>query len=425
MLNKSEEDWLVFRRIKRLPKMSSSDWQAAARQQITDLIQMVLNINRIRLDFEVRLVVNPLRHITTGPTLYNVRLDSVYTATRVREIYSGFFRKIRPVTLPPALKGVDVRNKITIGTKIRIAILHQLGSIYTSSNPGSSYQVRGFDPRPTLFTKPAHPGRPRSYNFIQAATTLKATFSDEHLIRIYQVVNNNLPGELRALFIVLNDDERDRCLDLVKADRERNARSVNFMPVQSTSGSGPSGAQSTSGVIHGSGNGMDVTSKILTSLSSPPPPPPPVSSDPDPELETALRPKTSRERERSVTPRRERSITPRHERSVTPRDRDRRDRRERSVTPSRDRRERSVTPSRDRRERSVTPSRRGTKRSKPAKKKSKRSRRYSSSSSSSGSGSSGSGSSSSSSGSARGTKPSKSKPKYKPKAKGKSKKSRN
>ena len=57
MLNKSEEDWLVFRRIKRLPKMSSSDWQAAARQQITDLIQMVLNINRIRLDFEVRLVV--------------------------------------------------------------------------------------------------------------------------------------------------------------------------------------------------------------------------------------------------------------------------------------------------------------------------------------------------------------------------------
>ena len=407
--------------------MSSSDWQAAARQQITDLIQMVLNINRIRLDFEVRLVVNPLRHITTGPTLYNVRLDSVYTATRVREIYSGFFRKIRPVTLPPALKGVDVRNKITIGTKIRIAILHQLGSIYTSSNPGSSYQVRGFDPRPTLFTKPAHPGRPRSYNFIQAATTLKATFSDEHLIRIYQVVNNNLPGELRALFIVLNDDERDRCLDLVKADRERNARSVNFMPVQSTSGSGPSGAQSTSGVIHGSGNGMDVTSKILTSLSSPPPPPPPVSSDPDPELETALRPKTSRERERSVTPddRRERSITPRHERSVTPRDRDRRDRRERSVTPSRDRRERSVTPSRDRRERRVTPSRRGTKQCKPAKKKSKRSRRYSSSSSSSGSGSSGSGSSSSSSGSARGTKPSKSKSKSKPKTKGKSKKSRN
>ena len=386
MLNRSEEDWLVVRNIKRLPKMSSSDWQAAAKQQITDLFKMVLNLNRTRLDFEVLLVVNPLRHIPTGPTLYNVRMDSVYTSDRLRTLYSGFFRKNRPVSLPPALKGVDVRNKITLGSKIRIAILHQLGSIYTASNQGSQYQVRGFESRPMLVTKPAPPARPRSYTFIQAATTLKSTFSDENLIRIYQVVGTNMPGELRALFIVLNDDDRDRCLSLGKASREQRGgasgsghcsgaggSSVNFLPVQSTSG-----------VVRGSGSGMEVESRLLASISSPPPPPlPPTSSEPEPDPESAIRPKGPlRQREPSSSPPRARE--PREPGSSPPR------------------------------------ASRGTKRRKQAAKKSKRSRRYSSSSSSSSSGSSSSSSSSSSSDSSRERKSTRSKSsKSQPKSKSK------
>ena len=285
MLNRSEENWLTVQRLKRLPKMSGQDWQSAARQQVAELIKTVLSLNRVRLDFEVMLVVNPIRHVTTGPTLYNVRMDSVYSSSRIRELYSGFFRKNRPVSLPPNLKDVGLRNKITLGTKVRIAILHQLGSLFTASNPGSSYKVRGHDSRPTLVTMPAlNSGeRVRTYTFIQAATTLKATFSDDHLVRIYQVVGNNFPGELQALFIVLNDDDRERCLEMVKASREQQQQqggrrsqrgSVNFMPVQSTSGT-----------VSGAGSGMEAQKAqrtLIRTMRSPPPPletPPPSYGD--------------------------------------------------------------------------------------------------------------------------------------------------
>ena len=397
MLNKSEEDWLTIRRIKRLPKMSTQDWQGAARQQVTDLIGQVLHANKARLDFKVLLVVNPFRHVTTGPTLYNVRMDSVYTCKMIREIFSGFFRRHRPVSMPPQLKGVDLRNKITLGTKIRISILHQLGSIYTASNPGSSYNVQGFVPRPMLVTRPAqNTGAPRSYNFIQAVSQLKATFSDEHLIRIYQVVTTHFPGELRALFVVLNDDDRDRCLALVKASREqpsashsRSGPSVNFLPVQSTSG-----------VVRGSGAGMEVDSNFLSSLSSPPPPPPPSPGDPLPESairgkhssdalpESAIRGKPSSDASPAPEPDSDDPKAPERGRSDS---------------------ESSPSPPRDK-------DKRGTKRRRSTKKKSKRSRHYSSSSSSSDSSSSGS-SSSGSSRSYRGHRSSKSKPKPKSKAK--------
>ena len=340
VLNKSEEDWLVVRNLKRLPKMDGRAWQDAAKKQVTELLTMVLAANRLRMEFQVMLVVNPLRHITTGPTIYNVRLDSPYSCKRLRELYSGFFRKERPLPLPPAYKYVSVRNKITLGTNIRIAILHQLGAIYTTSNPGASYKVLGFDPRPRLITEPPRSAnsQPRSYNFIQAVTTLRADFSDEDFIKIYSVVGKAYPGELRSTFIVLNDDERDRCLELVKTSRDQRDRaggggssgggggsgrgggssgsgrgggrgggggggsgggrnrgaSVNFLPVQSTSG-----------VVHGSGAGVEIESGLLDSLASPPPPPPsgevssaPSATDPD-SGQTKVR---SRSRERTPTP---------------------------------------------------------------------------------------------------------------------------
>ena len=376
VLNKSEEDWIEVRRLKRLPKMSGQDWQAAAKKQVTELIVMTLRANRVRLDFEVLLVVNPIRHVTTGPTLYNVQLDSVHSCRQIRELFSGFFRKINPIPLPQEFKEVSLRNKITLNTKIRISILHELGTMYQASNPGSSYRVSGYDSRPRLTTLPPKnsSAHPRSYNYIQAATTLRSDFSDENLVKIYSVVGANLPGELKALFIILNDDDRDRCLELVRASREQRNQSgagrqqggrgggsggggrgggnggggrgggrggrssgahVNFMPVQSTSG-----------FVHGSGAGVEVDQALISSLRSPPPPP-------SVELESA-----SKNGDKS---------------------------------PPRSKRDRSSSSDQNDRKRSRSSSERDDRRHKKhKKKKSKRSRHYSSSSSDSGSSASGS-----------------------------------
>ena len=266
--NRSEEDWLVIRGLPRLSQMSDREWQDAARRQVADMIKLVLRVNKIRdLDFTVLYVGNPLKHQKSGPTLYNVRLDSVFASKRIREIYSGFFRHSRPVDQPSSLKRVEVRNKVTLETKIRISILRQLGSIYKEANKGSDFKVKGFDPRPVLITLPARGSseRPRTYNFIQAATSLNANFNDEHLTRIFSNVKNHHQGNLRALFLVIDDDDRERCLQLVQAslDRRRSGPSSSLVP---------SGTLVTSGHVSGPGHGMDLEA-IRSSVLSPPPPP--------------------------------------------------------------------------------------------------------------------------------------------------------
>ena len=267
MLNKSEEDWFVVQGMGQITN-TRGNWQDEARRRIADLIKLVLNVNRVNIGFEVMYVSNPFRFQPNRPPQYNVRMDSASSASRIREIFSGFFRKVQPVSRPPALRGISVRNKITPNSKIRIAILHQLGSIFTESNSGGSYKVRGFDSRPTLITIPpaGSTSHQRSYTFMQAVTMLPANFSDEHLTQIYQVVSGQQAGNLQSLFVVLNDDDRERCLELVKQKRL----------VQSRRGQ-PSSAGSISGSVSGPGTGANLQSLGVrfSDLQAPPPPPPP------------------------------------------------------------------------------------------------------------------------------------------------------
>ena len=283
--NRNEEDWIVIKGLPRLTGVSDKEWPNAIKKQVTETISMVLHASRTRLDYEVQYVVNPFRLRNTGPTLYNVRMDSFFTSKRIRDVFSSFFRQIRPNKLPSALKGVSFRNKITLETKVRISIMHQIGSRFKDATPGASYKVRGFDPRPTLVTIPARSAnaRVRTLNFIQAVSFLpEVQFTDENLVRIFQVVGDRFRGKLQALFVVLNDDDHDRCLELVKASFERSQRSGP--PSGGTSGGasgggafgGASGSSATAqnfGQVHGFGSGMDLETGLLKSLSHPPPPP--------------------------------------------------------------------------------------------------------------------------------------------------------
>ena len=257
MQNRSEENWLVIRGLPRL-NVPRQAWPDAARRQVADMIKLVLTTHRVRLDFEVIAVYNPFSRTNTGPTLYNVKMDSVYSSERVRDLFSGFFRHNRPAQLPSSLKGVEVRNKITLETKIRIAILRQLGVRYQDSNPGSSFKIRGYDPRPTLVTTPPRSSteRGRTYNFIQAVTTLPAAFTDENLAPIFQTIGDRFRGRLQDLFVVLNDDDHDRCLELAKnyARVPRRGQASGFNP-------GPTSSSTSVGQVHGRGAGMEVETR--------------------------------------------------------------------------------------------------------------------------------------------------------------------
>ena len=282
--NRGEEDWITVLGAARLsPDLDSRAWQRAVKKQMTDLIKFVLTTTKNRVDFTVLYVVNPIRNRTTGQTVLNVRMNSVEVSKRIREIYSGFFGPSARVKLPSALKGVSLRNKVTLDTRIRIKIMGQLGlNFQESSGPGSSFKVKGYESRPLLVTTPAAKSgtRPRTYNFIEAVKNLPAMLSDENLVQIHQVVGEHHQGELQTLFVILQDDDRARVQHLIREKYRKGGPSSHPITTDSSTGV-------VSGHLTGFGSGMDATASSLALLRLPPPPPPP--SPPRVKKATAVR----------------------------------------------------------------------------------------------------------------------------------------
>ena len=268
VLNRSEEDWLTIIGAKRLPEMPNREWQLAAKRFVNEIIKVILTATNVRLDYSVVYVHNPVRFRKTGQNVLNVHMSSVNASRRIRDLFSGFFSRGAAVRLPASLKGISIRNKVTLETRVRMTIMRQLGLNFQESNgPGSSFKVKGFDSRPLLTTLPPSGvagARPRTYTFIEAVSLLPGIFSDEGLMQIHQIIGSRHPGQLQSLFVVLRDDDRERIEQLIK-DKYRAP----------SSGVGP--ASSSGGNFSGLGSGMEVSAALM--LPPPPPPalPPPAS----------------------------------------------------------------------------------------------------------------------------------------------------
>jgi hypothetical protein len=292
--NRNEEDWIVVTGLPRLSaSLSRQAWQRAVKEQVGEAIKNVLHANRVDLAFSINLVTNATRGRTTGRTVYNVQLTSVESARRVRELFSGFFRRQNPVRLPAFLVNVSFRNKITFETRVRIAILRQLGENYKSSNEGSSFIVRGYDSRPLLILTPPQGSSERSktLTFIQAIRVLPVELSDDNLIQIFKIIGSGFRGQLRSLFVILKDELHDYALDLVKKSDLESGSARSGRP-----GSGVS----FSGVVSGAGSGV-VNNAAQPSELAPITPEPPRSGPP--ERETSHRSRRSRSQSRSRSPR--------------------------------------------------------------------------------------------------------------------------
>ena len=84
-----------------------------------------------------------------------------------------------------------------------------LGKRYFEANPGSRYQVVGYEPRPLLrLTPPADSSdrRTKSMNFIEAVQKLSKTLVDSELAELANRAAGQFPGRLRELFVIISDD---------------------------------------------------------------------------------------------------------------------------------------------------------------------------------------------------------------------------
>ena len=221
VLNRSEEDWLTVAGLPRLSgSLSKSEWQKAAKSQVRACLLEVIKLFKINIRFEVLVVTNPIKNVSSRLRLLNVRMSSVEASKAIRDAFSGLFRGgANSPTRPPGLKGVDIRNKVTFESRVRVAILKQLCLNYQASNPGASFKVRGFESRPQIVIIPASSAsdtRVRTMFYMDAIRTLPVNLSDDNLVAIYRVLGGGFQGRLVSLFVVLDDEDRDRISEILK-----------------------------------------------------------------------------------------------------------------------------------------------------------------------------------------------------------------
>ena len=257
--NVRTEDWFVISGLTRLPSgLSPKDWQV---QTIKD-VQGVLSILFPQREFSIAYVQNNTGRHKDAKAKYFVQMRSVEDSKLIRDTFGSFFVGGKP-SVPPALKHISIRNRVTPGTLVRVAILRIYAERYLASNPGAKVKVVGYEPRPMLKLTPppsaTSDSRTQVYNFIQAVRSLPSNFNSSEQEKILREVNPKLLGKLRPLFVVINDD-------MVKRSRRTGSRPASSDPAAAGSDA-PASNVTTSSTSPPSGSGSGSGSGPKTSRS--------------------------------------------------------------------------------------------------------------------------------------------------------------
>ena len=105
-------------------------------------------------EYPIVVVLNSTSKRKDAPATYHVQLTSVADSKEIRKKF-GLFWLGGLDKRPEALTHISLQIRVTPATSVRIGILKVFGRRYTSSNPGSSFQVINYDPRPILKIYPA------------------------------------------------------------------------------------------------------------------------------------------------------------------------------------------------------------------------------------------------------------------------------
>jgi hypothetical protein len=202
--NERMEDYFVVTGLPRVPAdLTGKDWQQRALRDVQGVIRSVTGS-----DLEVVVVQNATPRARDADVVYNVKMASVQDARQVRKKFGAFFKGGEDHR-PPHLKSLSIANRVTPDTKIRISLMKLLAKKYKDSNPGSKAQVIGYESRPLLKIIPpqgASDRRVRTFNYVEAVTTLPFRFTPAELAPITRRLNPRLSGQVKAVFIVLSDD---------------------------------------------------------------------------------------------------------------------------------------------------------------------------------------------------------------------------
>jgi hypothetical protein len=202
--NERSEDSLIISGLRRTREgLSGREWQEEAKKEVKRVLRLVVD-----KDIEVIVVHNVTGRSTSGPVSYSVKLSSVDDSRLIRSKFSSYFSGKKDAR-PPALKEISIRNVLTKETRIRISIMKIIGKRYEDSNPGASFQVIGFEPRPLLKITPpkdASDKRIKTFSYIEAVQKLRVVFSDDDLESLSKQLGSRYNGRVKSTFVILDED---------------------------------------------------------------------------------------------------------------------------------------------------------------------------------------------------------------------------
>jgi len=215
--NLRNESFVMVQGLPRLPKLEPKEWQNRARSDVSAILTKLMGS-----EVQVLYVQNSTGRGRDAKVLYRVKLESAEVSKAIRGKF-GYFFSGKKDSRPAEFSSISIRNCVTTATLARLAILQLLGKRYSTSNPGSTVQVIGYEPRPLLkITPPADSSDRRTmvFTFIDAVQKLPTSFSPSEISSLMKRISPKLFGNLRALLVVVNDDMLSR-----KPRSQRGARS--------------------------------------------------------------------------------------------------------------------------------------------------------------------------------------------------------
>ena len=185
------------------PEIVGKPWQIQAVKDVQEVLVLLMG-----KELPIVVVQNATKRHRGAEVTYNVRMSDIGTSSSIRKKFGSFFLGSQDKR-PPALKHVNIKNRVTPDTRIRVDVLKLLAKKYRDSNPGSKVQVVSYDPRPLIKITPsssASDRRVQVMNYVEAVRRLPSNFTEDEVAPILRRINPNLAGSVRSIFVILSDD---------------------------------------------------------------------------------------------------------------------------------------------------------------------------------------------------------------------------
>ena len=195
--NERMENCFVIYGLKAIPdEIVGKEWQ----EQVVRDVQEVL-VPLMGREPEIIFVKNSTARQKNAEVTYTLRMAELSDSKAIRRKFGSFFLGSQDKR-PPHFKHVNIKNRVTPQTKIRIDILKLLAQRYRDSNPDGRAAVVSHETRPLIKITPppsAKDRRVKVYNYIDAVKRLPCNFTTAEITPILRRMDPEWLGQVVVL----------------------------------------------------------------------------------------------------------------------------------------------------------------------------------------------------------------------------------